>query len=238
MPKKIRRADLFFLKSGPSAPALRRIWRGLPVKVNGTAPWAAPGLLAGRDIRPEILDAEAAVAMEEGSLLPASEIDQLPVDYNLILFKNGEWEEPAAIVEGEMLTEYRAALSYQIPLLFESEALFGPFFWKLTPADELLDEEHLTLEFLDAVDAERRRYERLRNRYESGSEAAKPKRDRIPEEVRVAVWRRDEGRCVGCGSQDRLEFDHVIPVAKGGSNTERNVQLLCERCNRSKADSI
>jgi hypothetical protein len=223
---------------GPSAPTLRRIWRALPVKIDGSAPWTAPGLLSGRDVRPENLDAEAASAILEGSLLPASEIDELPSEYNLILFKHGEWQEPAAIVDADMRSEYRAALNYQIPLLFETEALFGPFFWKLTTADELLDEEHLTLEFLDAVDAERRRYERLRNRYESGSEAAKPKRDRIPEEVRIAVWRRDEGRCVGCGSQDRLEFDHVIPVAKGGSNTERNVQLLCERCNRSKADTI
>ncbi|MBA3370265.1 MAG: HNH endonuclease [Thermoleophilaceae bacterium] len=37
-----------------------------------------------------------------------------------------------------------------------------------------------------------------------------------------------------CGSQERLESDHIIPVSKGGSNTEPNTQLRCERCNGSE----
>jgi hypothetical protein len=45
-------------------------------------------------------------------------------------------------------------------------------------------------------------------------------------------------RCVECGFKENLEYDHIIPVSKGGSNTERNVQLLCERCNRTKRDKI
>ncbi len=61
---------------------------------------------------------------------------------------------------------------------------------------------------------------------------------RISADVRRAVWRRDQAQCVECGSRERLEFDHIIPIAKGGSNTERNVQLLCEPCNRKKSDSI
>ncbi len=63
-------------------------------------------------------------------------------------------------------------------------------------------------------------------------------REPIPEDVRFAVWRRDEGKCVKCGSKENLEFDHIIPVSKGGSNTERNIQLLCERCNREKYNKI
>lgn len=61
---------------------------------------------------------------------------------------------------------------------------------------------------------------------------------RISTETKNLVWKRDEGRCVECGSQERLEFDHVIPVSKGGSNTARNIQLLCEKCNRKKRDYI
>jgi hypothetical protein len=57
----------------------------------------------------------------------------------------------------------------------------------------------------------------------------------IPDDVKDAVWRRDEGRCVKCKSNEKLEFDHIIPVSKGGSNTKRNVQLLCEKCNRENS---
>lgn len=63
-------------------------------------------------------------------------------------------------------------------------------------------------------------------------------REPIPEEVRLFVWRRDNGQCVRCGSRERLEFDHIIPVIVGGSSTERNIQLLCESCNRSKGATV
>lgn len=68
--------------------------------------------------------------------------------------------------------------------------------------------------------------------------SSKPKREGIPKSVKMYVWQRDQGRCVECGSNEKLEYDHIIPLAKGGSNTDRNIQLLCERCNRSKGTSI
>jgi len=60
----------------------------------------------------------------------------------------------------------------------------------------------------------------------------------IPQEIKTAVWQRDVGKCVQCGATDYLEFDHIIPVAKGGANTTQNVQLLCRRCNGNKSDKI
>lgn len=60
----------------------------------------------------------------------------------------------------------------------------------------------------------------------------------ISKSVQREVWRRDQGRCVECGSNELLEFDHIIPFSKGGSNTARNIQLLCENCNRKKQNRI
>jgi hypothetical protein len=68
---------------------------------------------------------------------------------------------------------------------------------------------------------------------------AKPRvRKPIPKSVKMFVWQRDRGRCVECGSQERLEFDHIIPWADGGSDTARNLQLLCEPCNRRKGRTL
>jgi len=61
----------------------------------------------------------------------------------------------------------------------------------------------------------------------------------IPSDVKLAVWRRDKGECVECGSADNLHFDHVLPFSKGGSSLlAENVQLLCARHNLAKSDRI
>ena len=84
--------------------------------------------------------------------------------------------------------------------------------------------------------------ERLRRNVEAIERLEKhppsARRERIPESVKMFVWRRDHSRCVQCGSNELLEFDHIIPVVEGGSNTERNIQLLCESCNRKKGRRI
>jgi len=61
----------------------------------------------------------------------------------------------------------------------------------------------------------------------------------IPTAVKLEVWKRDKGRCVICGSQDNLHFDHIIPYSKGGSSlVAENIQILCARHNLKKRDKI
>lgn len=66
----------------------------------------------------------------------------------------------------------------------------------------------------------------------------KPSPRFIQSEIRKIVWVRDEGMCKKCGSKDELEFDHMIPVSKGGNNTVNNIELLCKYCNRNKSAKI
>lgn len=61
----------------------------------------------------------------------------------------------------------------------------------------------------------------------------------IPTAVKLAVWKRDKGRCVKCGQRDNLHFDHLLPFSKGGTSLlAENIQLLCARHNLEKKDKI
>ncbi|MBL1074504.1 TerD family protein [Nocardia sp. 2] len=60
----------------------------------------------------------------------------------------------------------------------------------------------------------------------------------IPQEVKAQVWQRDGGKCVECGDSHYLEFDHVIPISRGGATSAANLQILCRACNRSKGARI
>lgn len=61
----------------------------------------------------------------------------------------------------------------------------------------------------------------------------------IPSSVKREVWQRDSGKCVNCGSEDNLHFDHILPFSKGGTSVvTENIQLLCARHNLAKSDRI
>ena len=64
------------------------------------------------------------------------------------------------------------------------------------------------------------------------------KRPPIPKTVVDAVWNRDRGKCVYCGSNENLHLDHIIPFSKGGDTSVENLQLLCQKCNLEKSNKI
>jgi 5-methylcytosine-specific restriction endonuclease McrA len=42
-------------------------------------------------------------------------------------------------------------------------------------------------------------------------------------------------RCLACGRDDvKLTADHIVPLARGGSDDISNIQPLCARCNSKK----
>ncbi len=40
--------------------------------------------------------------------------------------------------------------------------------------------------------------------------------------------------CVYCGSNEKISFDHIVPLSKGGHSTIENLALACLKCNLSK----
>ncbi|MDR3181701.1 MAG: HNH endonuclease [Planctomycetaceae bacterium] len=58
----------------------------------------------------------------------------------------------------------------------------------------------------------------------------------VPQAVKDAVYERDGGKCLCCGTTQRLEYDHIFPYSKGGQETVSNIQLLCRSCNASKSN--
>ena len=61
----------------------------------------------------------------------------------------------------------------------------------------------------------------------------------IPSTVKLDVWRRDEGKCVQCGSTDNLHYDHILPFSKGGTSiTAEYIQILSASHNLQKSDKI
>lgn len=61
----------------------------------------------------------------------------------------------------------------------------------------------------------------------------------IPAWVKQSVYKRDKGRCVICGADDQIHFDHDLPYSKGGTGlTPANVRILCARHNLQKGAKI
>ena len=69
-----------------------------------------------------------------------------------------------------------------------------------------------------------------------------PERHPLSRSERDAVLRRDHHTCRQCGARQEdgvhLEVDHIVPVARGGTNDPYNLQTLCRACNQTKRDHL
>lgn len=63
----------------------------------------------------------------------------------------------------------------------------------------------------------------------------------IPFKTKIRVVRRDNYTCQHCGKHlldNEVEFDHLIPISRGGSSDEHNLRLTCHDCNHDKSDRV
>ncbi len=52
--------------------------------------------------------------------------------------------------------------------------------------------------------------------------------------IRSIIFERDGYACTYCGSDKRLEGDHILPLSRGGSNAFENLVTACKPCNLAK----
>ncbi len=55
--------------------------------------------------------------------------------------------------------------------------------------------------------------------------------------IKSTLYLKQKGICTGCKDffvEGNLSKDHIIPSAKGGTDEENNLQLLCRSCNSIK----
>ena len=89
-----------------------------------------------------------------------------------------------------------------------------------------------------ALQREERRVRQLERAHDRMLQRPGNRREAISEDLRRVIFRRDGGACVRCGSPELLQFDHVIPVSRGGATTSDNLQILCIVCNREKGADL
>jgi 5-methylcytosine-specific restriction endonuclease McrA len=144
--------------------------------------------------------------------------------------------EPACAVTRSDLREQQQR---PVALFEDDERTYWAFEQRLywTPAHP---DSGLTADDVLALVRERqRRAQRTLERAHAALAGETAQRRRpIPRTVRLAVFERDGGRCVECGSAFEIQYDHVIPLALGGANTVANLQILCAPCNQAKGGTL
>lgn len=129
----------------------------------------------------------------------------------------------------------------QIPCLVVRSEDLGRSWWWFEETFYYSDDSGLDSSDVLALvrDKQRRQQRQVQRAHDLlSAEAAGPRREPITRDIRRAVFDRDGGKCVECGSNFDLQYDHILPVAHGGATTIENLQILCSDCNRRKSDSI
>lgn len=188
----------------------------------------------------------AVSAAKRSSVYTYISVDKLPIRKPI-----GQKVRQYALSRGRRFRVENAAYSTSDTSPQWLEPAAGSFFdvkthraWLFSGFVYVTDDFDLTPEDVKALvaEADNKRRIRLEKAHAVAAMAevlSEPRRRQpIPQDVRILVWKRDGGRCVECDSQEALEFDHIIPIAMGGSNTDRNLQLLCQDCNRRKGATL
>lgn len=163
----------------------------------------------------------------------------------LILIRYGSGSEADLAGQNDRLQTIKNVLAGKMPDNFIKDR-YGD---ANKPFSELWTEEGFSCVTAENMDGNRQYVLRPQDHELLFNDNAKSVRINLSEEEKNQIMARQEHRCNICGAvirtgklprytfaKDRVkaEFDHRVPVEKGGTNELENIQCLCHYCNKSK----
>ena len=111
---------------------------------------------------------------------------------------------------------------------------------QLAAKDELLNEQREDLRMFEKLLAERFvdlqvEVKQLRKKRKKATRInrSEPERRKIAQRQN---WKCASDACKLAGKLEAYDLDHIVPLWKGGEDTEENLQALCPACHRIKTD--
>ena len=116
----------------------------------------------------------------------------------------------------------------------------GKLIWANRPARNKHDYDLVCLRIEEHVYSENDEILRLKKRVSRirriiDKDFQKIKRRQIDDDILAFVPQRDKN-CCRCGAEEELQFDHILPVSKGGNDEPENLRILCMTCNSSRGN--
>lgn len=62
--------------------------------------------------------------------------------------------------------------------------------------------------------------------------------DKLDKKMIEEIFKRNGYKCKNCGTDEKLNIDHINPLSNGGGNNSENLQILCKTCNEKKGKKI
>ncbi len=148
------------------------------------------------------------------------------------------YQLPQKIDRAEYEHAWSAQASYPVHIVTVGERSYWHFGGRFWYESEGLEADEVYALLATRLGRDRQRIERAQAIVSYGGQSPRNGRQAMPDDLKQLVWTRDGGSCRHCGRTAELQYDHIIPVALGGSTSEDNLQILCGPCNRRKGAGL